>query len=304
MPQTVCKLRVFVASPGDVPQERERIARVVDSVNRGIGAEKGLVLDLIRWETHAWPSAGADAQDIINRQLGLPDIFIGIMWRRIGTPTPRALSGTVEEFDLAFEAWRSGRVAEVMCYFKTDGFYPRSEDELVQMSRVLSFRERLNSDGLLVREYVGSDEFEQLVHDDLVQVVRRYCVANSDRVDLTAVWEGEGADFYTEDKSPLLTLHVVMSTDSNIDPIVANAAIVDPDNPASATELVLTGSYYNDEYIQMMYRNRDRTTRQMGVALLQLSPTGHSLRVQYAGFSPTRSTFVGSVAKGGGDLIV
>jgi hypothetical protein len=41
-------------------------------------------LDLIQWETHAWPGFGADAQDVINREIEPGDIFIGIMWRRIG----------------------------------------------------------------------------------------------------------------------------------------------------------------------------------------------------------------------------
>ena len=42
---------------------------------------------------------GIDAQDVINRQLGEYDIFLGIMNTRFGSPTHRADSGTEEEFD-------------------------------------------------------------------------------------------------------------------------------------------------------------------------------------------------------------
>jgi hypothetical protein len=128
--RTVSKLRVFLASPGDVPDERHRVETIIDQLNRGIADEKGLVLDLIRWETHSWPSAGSDPQEIINRQVGVPEIFIGIMWTRLGTKTPRAESGTVEEFELAFESWRNGRVAEIMFYIRTDPFYPSTEEEI------------------------------------------------------------------------------------------------------------------------------------------------------------------------------
>ena len=43
MTEQVTKLRVFVASPGDVRKERERLGGVIDELNRGIAAEKGLV---------------------------------------------------------------------------------------------------------------------------------------------------------------------------------------------------------------------------------------------------------------------
>lgn len=73
--------------------------RVVAELNRGIADERGLVVELIRWETHVRPVIGTDAQDVINRQIGVPDVFIGIFWKRLGTPTPRAPSGTAEEQD-------------------------------------------------------------------------------------------------------------------------------------------------------------------------------------------------------------
>src|SRR5690349_22389526 len=95
------KLSVFVASPNDVREERDRIQRVVEEFNLGIAKAQGLILELIRWETHAWPDIGDDAQDVINRQIPIPDIFIGILWKRFGTPTKRADSGTQEEFERA-----------------------------------------------------------------------------------------------------------------------------------------------------------------------------------------------------------
>jgi len=39
-----------------------------------------------------------DAQELVSRQVPDYEIYVGLLCRRLGTPTERALSGTVEEF--------------------------------------------------------------------------------------------------------------------------------------------------------------------------------------------------------------
>ena len=46
------------------------------------------------------------------------DLFIGLMWRRLGTPTPRAISGTVEEFELAVKAHEQVGKPDIWFYFR------------------------------------------------------------------------------------------------------------------------------------------------------------------------------------------
>jgi len=174
MPEQVTKLRVFVASPGDVREERERLDDVIDELNRGIAAEKGLVLELVRWETHAWPDIGEDAQDVINRQIAPGDVFVGIMWNRFGTPTKRAESGTKEEFDRAYAYWKQYGRPKIMFYFNRAPFSPSSVDELEQKRRVLNFKEELGDKGALYWEYDGTDEFERVVRGHLTQAIRQW----------------------------------------------------------------------------------------------------------------------------------
>jgi hypothetical protein len=83
------KLRIFVASPGDVDKERDIVSVVVQELRSCIGNILDIELEVIRWGTHAWPDIGEDAQDVINREIGEYDILVGIMWRRFGTPTER-----------------------------------------------------------------------------------------------------------------------------------------------------------------------------------------------------------------------
>jgi hypothetical protein len=151
-------LRVFLASPGDVPQEREALPRVVDEFNVTIGPLSDCRLEAIRWETHATPDAGRP-QAVINRQLGEYDIFVGIMWRRFGTPTGVAGSGTEEEYRIAFERWKTNPELVLMFYFCETPFYPSSVDELEQMKLVLSFRKEVEGKAL-AWTYNTSTSFE------------------------------------------------------------------------------------------------------------------------------------------------
>ena len=47
------------------------------------------------------PGFDTDPQALINKSLPEYDIFLGILWHTFGTPTPRAGSGTFEEFTAA-----------------------------------------------------------------------------------------------------------------------------------------------------------------------------------------------------------
>jgi hypothetical protein len=54
----------------------------------------------VKWETHAVPTSGVRPQSVINdRLVDRCDIFVGMFWTKLGTPTAVAASGTVEEID-------------------------------------------------------------------------------------------------------------------------------------------------------------------------------------------------------------
>ena len=105
-------LKVFVASPGDVSEERRVVREVIEDLNRSVASEKNVTLQVVGWETDARPGFGGDPQSLVNAQIAdmsQYDLFIGVLWDRFGTPTPRAESGTEEEFDRAVEEHRQGR---------------------------------------------------------------------------------------------------------------------------------------------------------------------------------------------------
>lgn len=172
MPEQVTKFRIFVASPGDVSDERSRSARVVEELSRTFGDDEGFVLELIRWETHAWPGFGDDAQDVINQEIRAYDVFVGILWRRLGTPTQRAASGTAEEFARAYERWEKHRMPLLMFYFSRAPFSPTADD-LGQLQAVMAFKDMVAAKGGLYWEYDGADEFEALLRQHLYRQIRK-----------------------------------------------------------------------------------------------------------------------------------
>jgi hypothetical protein len=121
MPDHAKILRVVVASPGDVPAERERVSAVLQELNKSVSADRGLRLEVVRWETDAYPGFHPDgAQGLIDPVLRIEDcdVLVGIFWKRFGTPTKADSSGAAHEFRLAYEAWKKNQRPQVMVYFK------------------------------------------------------------------------------------------------------------------------------------------------------------------------------------------
>lgn len=156
---------LFVASPSDVAEERERLQSAIEELNATWSRQIGARIELVRWETHAYPGVGADPQDVINREIPADfDIFIGIMWYRFGKPTGRAGSGTLEEFQLAKARYdRDPSSVHIMMYFK-DAPAPMAPSEIdVDQIRALSeCRSSLGDAGVLFTTFKTSDEFEKL----------------------------------------------------------------------------------------------------------------------------------------------
>jgi hypothetical protein len=161
------RVRIFAASPGDVAAERDALEEVVAGLNQTLGRRLDLVLELVRWETHAWPGFGADAQDVINGEIAPYDVFVGIMWKRLGSPTTRAASGTVEEFERAYEGWRAHARPHLMFYFRRAPFYSERPEELEQFHSVLKFKQSLSERGGFLCEYTAVEDFKQHAHRHL-----------------------------------------------------------------------------------------------------------------------------------------
>jgi hypothetical protein len=124
----------------------------------------GIMLEPIRWETHAHPAAGDSPQGIINRQIvDNADIVIGVFWSRLGTPTPAAASGTVEEIERL-----RARDKPVLLYFSLADL-PQDHDR-DQFAALQEYKGTLRKD-TLYREFETTEELDRLFFGHLTTVV-------------------------------------------------------------------------------------------------------------------------------------
>ncbi|MET9290005.1 hypothetical protein [Nocardia beijingensis] len=128
---------LLIASPGDVAAERDVVERVVHEWNATHAIERGVVLLPLRWEVNAVSDLHVDPQAAINEQLvRFADIVVVLFSARLGTPTPRSISGTVEELD---QALRNG--VRVHGFFNAGPLPPDAELDLDQLILLRRFKE-------------------------------------------------------------------------------------------------------------------------------------------------------------------
>lgn len=140
-------------------------------MNLAISVDATYRLELLSWETHTDPELGRP-QERINEQIGNYDIFIGIMWKRFGSPTGLAQSGTEEEFKQAHRLWLQTGKPKVLFYFCTAPFTQRTEEEKQQHKQVIAFKNQLEKKGLIAF-YSNRREFGTLVRRNLERTLRR-----------------------------------------------------------------------------------------------------------------------------------
>ncbi|GAB5566067.1 MAG: hypothetical protein Wins2KO_31300 [Winogradskyella sp.] len=122
MPSTITKYKIFLASPSDVQDERVSIDEVINELNLTFGKQQDIYLELLKWETHSAPAIAINhPQEIINTDIGKDyDLFIGLIWKKFGTPTIEADSGTEEEFLNAYERFSENpNSIQILFYFNS-----------------------------------------------------------------------------------------------------------------------------------------------------------------------------------------
>jgi Domain of unknown function (DUF4062) len=175
-------IRIFASSPCDVADERRELKAVVDEL-APLFSRKGITLELLTWETHSYPSLESP-QVAINRQIGSYDIFVGVMWKRFGTPTATAGSGTEEEFRTAHKLWEQDRRRPVLFYFSEKPYLLSSREDIEQLAKVMSFKHELTA---TMKAFVSSyptkerPDFASLVRPHLTQAIEDYLSAVEDQ---------------------------------------------------------------------------------------------------------------------------
>ncbi len=155
-------VRIFIASPSDVAEERRRVDEVLEELNHSaITSQARVVLHAVKYER--LPPTLGEIQPGIFRDRGNIDLVIGMMWSRFGTPTAGVGSGTEAEFRDAFT--RFGKeVEDILWYFRIDP--PPSDHDRQQYEKVQKFRQEYANVGRYA-EYRGVEDFLRQLREHL-----------------------------------------------------------------------------------------------------------------------------------------
>lgn len=142
MSYTATVLRIMIASPSDVGEERDAVEAALHGWNASNSKTKKVILQPWRWESSSVPVLGGHPQKLINAQgVDDSDIVFALFGGRLGAPTRDAVSGTVEEIDRADDLGKPVHV-----YFSTAPV-PHNAD-LEQLGAVREFRGELQKRAL------------------------------------------------------------------------------------------------------------------------------------------------------------
>jgi Sulfatase-modifying factor enzyme 1 len=226
-------LRVFLASPGDVTDERALVRKVLDDLSYDPLLNGRITFQVIAWDRPGGRTpmlATMTPQEAIARHLLKPsecDIVVTIFWSRMGTPLPRKFtkpngsryeSGTEWEFHDALQANRRFNRPQILLYRRTgapriDASDPEYVKKGLQWKKVekffASFR---NPDGSLQcghNAYATPEEFRQQVDQHLRTLVHEFLKTRDSQSDATPqppLWRGSpfpGLRAFTPEDAPI-----------------------------------------------------------------------------------------------------
>ena len=160
MPYEAIVYNVMIASPSDVEEERRTISDVIIKWNYTHSMNSGKVLIPLRWETHSAPLLGSRTQEIVNEMvLKHADVLVGIFKDRLGSPTGKEASGTIEEINVHHSLGKP-----VLLYFGE----PTWSKE--QIASVNAYKEECKNKGL-IWEYKDCHALKELFTDHLQLVI-------------------------------------------------------------------------------------------------------------------------------------
>ena len=174
MPRQVLEFRVIVASPSELYDTRKVVFEVIQELNITFEAQ-GVSIRGLGWEEYATPGIGSEVQEVIGAQLLQDyDILIALFATRLGTPTERHLSGTVEEIEHAIANTNSsmGRY-RVQIYFK-DRIESASSISIDELAKLTEFREQLGARGVLYKLFKDDDQLRPEIRVNLQRPILEY----------------------------------------------------------------------------------------------------------------------------------
>ncbi|MBO0936398.1 DUF4062 domain-containing protein [Fibrella sp. HMF5335] len=253
-------LSIFIASPGDLQEERRQTRQVVDRLNRHLARNLGVTIELIGWED-TLPGTGRP-QEIINKDLVGCDLLIGLLWKRWGTQSGKYSSGFEEEFELALDLKAKGQMKDIWLFFKNMPIETLA-DPGEQARQVLEFRKQVETKReVLYQTFENEMTWERQLTDALTDYLSIHFVHNVITPEL-------GAETMVVDDAPDGILEAETSVQTVLNGLSTNTHEKLSKLSIARAHLAVQSLYYDSEPgyktqlfqshdLQYIYQNRSR----------------------------------------------
>jgi tetratricopeptide (TPR) repeat protein len=205
-------VKLFIASPSDLAEERNLFPTVLNLLNDVVGYRLNHRLEPLGWED-ALPSWGRP-QELINQDVRQCDVFVMLLWKRWGMPSGQYSSGTEEEFEIAYERYRQTGSPHLLLYFRS---VPQDmmADPGEQLQKVIKFRTKIEVERIgLFKTYDTPHQWKDL----LMKHISEWLYNRVDGKVHAAVAEEEKVQVLTESKQGMLQLHRELEESKKVTP--------------------------------------------------------------------------------------
>ncbi len=152
---------VFLASPGDLGEERKAARDSVERINKILARRIGWQIELLGWEDTL--PGYQRPQTLINKEVDSCDLFLGVLWRRWGQDTGKFSSGFKEEFIRARDRRKNTGEPELWLFFK-DIDEENLKDPGDQLKQVLQFKEEQRKlKELMFKEFNDIEKWGEII---------------------------------------------------------------------------------------------------------------------------------------------
>lgn len=161
---------VFLAYISDVEPEVNAAKDIVEAINR---SHEKLEIEL---DLRIWKDVQAEygnPQEKINRDfVEKCDVFIGLIWKKWGTPTGQSDCGFIEEFNIAERRYNETRKPTILLYAKAANEQEIKEDEKEGYNKIKEFKNEIISEhkGFLI-PFETIDSWKNIIRARLAQYV-------------------------------------------------------------------------------------------------------------------------------------
>lgn len=174
-------IKILISCPGDVTYEKEQIIRMCKDFSDANHGRSNIAFMVLDWRDYVG-EYGTRGQQQLKEYFGVYDVYIGLLWKRFGTP-PGSInpidkeneSGTEEEFYDAIEYQKSFGRPKIHFFIKT---YDRDVKDLKQnkqlgnVFRFIEEQKKLNNNYL--NSFNSNDSFNSSILKLLLRTQDNY----------------------------------------------------------------------------------------------------------------------------------